>query len=62
MICDRRKLLGLKQEDLAEMSGVALKTIYLLEQGNGNPSLNTLTKIYDVLGLELITRIKQLDQ
>jgi len=58
-IKERRDSLRLRQEDLAEMSGVAIKTIHLIEQGQGNPSVKTLEKIADVLGLEITIHIKQ---
>lgn len=54
----RRENLGLKQEDLAEMSGLTLKTIHLAESGKGNPSLKTLEKIATILGMELVLQIK----
>lgn len=52
-IRDRRKILKIRQEDLAEISGVALRTIVSVERGEGNPSLETLLKIAAVLGMEL---------
>jgi transcriptional regulator with XRE-family HTH domain len=54
----RRELLELRQEDLADMSGVTIRTIYQLENG-GNPSLRTLEKLFRVLGLELIVQIRK---
>ena len=38
----RRELLGLLQSQLAALSGVSTRTIQLVEQGKGNPSLETL--------------------
>jgi transcriptional regulator with XRE-family HTH domain len=35
-----------------------MDTIYQVENGNGNPSYDTLTKIFEVLGLELTLIIK----
>jgi len=61
IIQKRRTYLSLKQEDLAEMSQISPKSIYLLEQGKGNPSIDTLNKIFEVLGLEFLIRIKMLD-
>lgn len=58
----RRELLAINQEDLAEMTGITAKTIYLVETGKGNPSLATLTKLLDTLGLEITIDIKKLDQ
>ncbi|WP_431216147.1 helix-turn-helix domain-containing protein [Puia sp. P3] len=56
----RRQFLNLRQEDLAEMSGIATKTIHLIETGSGNPSVETLEKLATVLGMELILRIKKM--
>lgn len=50
---DRRKLLRLRQRDLAELAGVTLRGLTDLEQGKANPTLNQLLKIAAVLGLEL---------
>lgn len=54
----RRMVLGLKQEDLAEMAGVSLSTIKDMDRGEGNPSLATLEKVVEVLGLELRLVVK----
>jgi len=48
----RRKFLQLRQRDLAELAGVTLRGLTELENGRGNPTLNQLVKIADVLGLE----------
>jgi transcriptional regulator with XRE-family HTH domain len=58
-IINRRSVLGITQEQLAKLSGVGLKTIYKLEQGLGNPSLDTLEKVLDVLGLEFSIKLKK---
>lgn len=58
LINRRREALGLRQEDLAELSKVAIKTIHFIEQGSGNPSFATLKKVADVLGLEISMKIK----
>ncbi len=57
-IKERRKILKVRQEDLAEISDVALRTIVTIERGEGNPSLETLLKIADVLGMELQLNVK----
>ena len=58
----RRQSLNIKQEDLAELTGITTRTIYAIESGIGNPSLSTLEKIADVLGLELRIDIKKTDE
>ena len=55
---ERRQLLGITQQDLADISGVGLRTIKQIEAGKANPSLSTLVCILDVLGLEIVLNIK----
>ncbi|MBL0339828.1 MAG: helix-turn-helix domain-containing protein [Bacteroidetes bacterium] len=59
LILQRRKELKIKQEDLAEVTKVALRTIRDIEKGVGNPSVQTLQKIMDILGMELVFRLKK---
>ena len=59
-IKNRRKILKIRQEDLAEISEVALRTLVSVERGEGNPSLDTLLKLADVLGIELQLNVKLL--
>lgn len=59
-IKERREALRVTQEDLAELSGVGLRTVKQLESGKGNPTLSTLHKVSDVLGMELCLKIKNL--
>lgn len=49
----RRKMLRLRQRDLAELAGVTLRGLTDLEAGKANPTINQLAKIAEVLGLEL---------
>ncbi len=49
----RRKVLRLRQRDLAELAGVTLRGLTDLENGKANPTINQLAKIANVLGLEL---------
>lgn len=55
----RREFLGLRQEDLAGMSGITSKTIHLIETGAGNPSVETLEKLATVLGMELQLKVRK---
>ena len=54
----RRKVLSISQSDLAEMSGVSLATVKNIERGAGNPSYGTVAKLLDVLGLEMIFKVR----
>ena len=56
---ERREILSLTQQDHAEMAQVGLATIKDIERGKGNPALNTVKKILDVLGIEIEYRIRQ---
>ncbi len=58
-IKERRALLGISQQDLSDYSGVGISTIKDLERGIGNPSVETLRKILDVVGLEMVLQVKQ---
>jgi transcriptional regulator with XRE-family HTH domain len=55
----RRELLGLLQPQLASISGVSTRTIQLVEMGKGHPSLDTLIKIADPLGLQINLSLKE---
>ncbi len=59
IIKERRAVLGISQQDLSDYSGVGISTIKDLERGIGNPSIVTLQKILDVVGLELVLQVKQ---
>jgi transcriptional regulator with XRE-family HTH domain len=59
-IKERREALQVTQEGLAELSGVGLRTLKQFESGKGNPTLSTLHKISDVLGMEVCLKIKNL--
>jgi len=48
------------QETLAELSGVGLRTLKQFESGKGNPTLLTLQKLADVLGMEICLKIKNI--
>jgi transcriptional regulator with XRE-family HTH domain len=58
MIKERRESLQITQETLAELSGVGLRTVKQFESGKGNPTLITLQKLGDALGLEITMKIK----
>ena len=59
LIRNRRKELGITQPHLAELAEVSPNTLYKLEKCIGNPSLDIVTKIADVLGMELKLEVKK---
>lgn len=58
-IKERRENLQVNQENLAKLSGVGLRTLKQFESGKGNPTLQTVQKIADVLGLEICLKVKK---
>ena len=56
----RRKSLKITQPDLAELAKISVNTLYKIERGEGNPTLDVLEKITDVLGLEIKLEVKQI--
>ncbi|MBN2274819.1 MAG: helix-turn-helix transcriptional regulator [Bacteroidales bacterium] len=59
IIKERKNILGINQEYLAELSEVGIATLKRLESGKGNITLNNLQKIADVLGLEIKLELKK---
>lgn len=59
IIKERRVLLGISQQDLSDYSGVGISTVKDLERGVGNPSVETLKKILDVVGMEFVLKVKR---
>ncbi|OVE74044.1 transcriptional regulator [bacterium B17] len=57
-IKERRCFLGIDQKALGELSGVAVHTISNIESGKGNPTIEVVNKIINVLGMELTIRIE----
>ena len=55
----RREQLGVTQEQLAELAPVALRTVKALDSGKGNPTISTLIKLADVLGMELKLEVRK---
>jgi DNA-binding XRE family transcriptional regulator len=54
----RREQLGYTQTDLAELTGVGIKTIRSIETGQANTGIMFWLKIADVLGLEMKIQFK----
>ncbi len=57
-IKERRENLNVNQENLAKISGVGLRTLKQFESGKGNPTILTIQKLADVLGLEVCLKVK----
>ncbi len=61
-IKERREMMRVTQETLAELSGVGLRTLKQFESGKGNPTLLTIQKLADVLGMEVCLQLKKPNQ
>jgi y4mF family transcriptional regulator len=56
-IKNRRKELKISQQQLADLAGVSINTLYKLEGGKANPSIEVLNKLLEVLGLKLVLEV-----
>jgi transcriptional regulator with XRE-family HTH domain len=59
---ERREVLGVTQEHLAELANVSLRTLKSIESGKGNPTFDTLNKLADVLGMEMKLEVKKVNK
>ena len=50
----RRRQLGLRQEDLADLAGVSLRFVQALEAGKPSVQLDRVHVVLDTLGLRLV--------
>lgn len=55
----QRRSLGITQPHLAELSGVSVNWLSAFERGQGNPTIATLERIIEVLGMELRLQVKK---
>lgn len=58
-IRNRRKALHITQPHLAELAGISINTLYKLERGDGNPSMDVIERVANVLGMELALSVKK---
>ncbi len=58
-IKERRRILNITQAQLAELAEISVNTLYKIERNQANPTLHTLEKLADILGMQLILQIKQ---
>lgn len=62
IIKNRRKELGLTQPHLADLAQVSVNTVYKIENGEANPTIEVIEKIIDILGMEIKLEIKDLNK
>lgn len=60
IIRERRVMLGLTQQELADYAGTSLRLLVALENNKANPSLKILEAIAAVLGMEVTLKIKEI--
>jgi transcriptional regulator with XRE-family HTH domain len=53
LLRERRESLGLSMNEIARRTGLAQQTVSFIERGMRMPTLDTLLRIGDALGLEL---------
>lgn len=56
---NRRKALGLGQEELAELAGVSVRFLRALEHGKVSVRLDKVFDVLDTLGLEVVVKVRQ---
>ena len=56
-IKERRHLLKIKQQELADLAGVSINTVVAVE----HPRMTSLLAICNVLGLQLVAQLKDLN-
>ena len=57
----RRKALKITQPRLAELAGISINSLYKIERGAANPTLDLIEKITGVLGLELTLQVQKIN-
>ncbi|MEX1003588.1 MAG: helix-turn-helix domain-containing protein [Crocinitomicaceae bacterium] len=58
-IKERRKLLGITQQDLADLAGVNINTVIRIEGNKINPSIEVVSSIAEILGMELKLEVRK---
>ncbi len=55
-------MLRVTQSQLAELAGISKNTLYKIERGQANPTVETLDKIASTLGMEICLQVKKIQQ
>ncbi len=56
---EARRRVGVTQEELADVAGVSINSVKLIEQGKMNPTVQMFDLLMDCLGMEISVSIKQ---
>jgi transcriptional regulator with XRE-family HTH domain len=51
--------LKITQSDLSQLANISMNTLYKIERGQTNPTIDIIEKIITVLGLEMKLSIKE---
>ncbi|WP_442846739.1 helix-turn-helix domain-containing protein [Leeuwenhoekiella sp. H156] len=57
---ERRDHLKITQSEVADLAGISVNTLYKIERGQANPTLESLEKLTSVLGLEITLQLKSI--
>ncbi len=58
----RRRELGFDQASTAELAEISVHSLSDIESGKANPTLSTVNRVLDVLGLELAVQPRSLEK
>ena len=58
LVKKRRTSLKITQNDCSELSGISVATISAIENGHIDPSLSTMARLCEILGLEMAIKAK----
>lgn len=61
-LSDARANVGLTQKQLSERTGIYQADISKIERGTGNPSISTLQRLADGMGMELVIEFQRGDR
>jgi HTH-type transcriptional regulator/antitoxin HipB len=55
---ERRQVLGLNQDELADLAGVSVRFVRALEHGKTTARLDKILAVFDAIGLEVTVRVR----
>ncbi len=58
-IKNRRKVISMQQQQLADYTGLSVVTLSQIENGKANPSFETLSEIFHFLNLDFSVIVKK---
>lgn len=55
---EARERRGLSLQDICEKTGITRASLSLLENGKGNPTMTTLRRVAEAIGVEILVTVK----